>query len=783
MREPTSDDAHPRGSRAAAVTRWRRIVAAVVLAGLPVLGVASPAAAVVPAITSVSPVVGVPGVSVRITGTGFATTPAGNTVTFGAVRATVTAASATSLTVTAPSPRVSSKIRVRTAGGLSGSRDFFMPPSPYTASQVASRLRTAIGGAGASIANPSATHISLVLFDATAGQRFAVDMTGSSIQNPQVRLYRPEGSIVRSISNWPEPNVFLDTVVAPVTGTYSVAVDGRTAGGATVAIRSVPPDSTGTITRGVAQTVTTTAAGQNAVRTFSGTAGQRVALEFSNLALTGDYLSARLLFVHPNGSKLGTERSLSMRGAQAGLVETVTLPVTGTYRVKFDPEFKAVGSVRLLLHAVPADSTGTVTVGTPFTVSTTVGQNASRSFAGTAGQRLVVDATSITYPQQGAAVAVLRPDGTVVNERGFFPPTGFMDEVTLDATGTHRVRIDPVQALSGSMTIVLRNVPPDSTGTVVVGTPQTVTTTAIGQNAVRTFTATAGQRFALEISDATYRVQVTVPQASHDTNIEPNLRDGVSRGPGDDPYWSDVFLAPTSGTYRIEFNGFERQFGSVRMVLRSVPPDNSGTLTPGTPSPIVTTVPGQNARRTFTASVGQRIGIQFTGNTFGNAHLQLISPSGRHLLSEEALFLEGPQGVGVVAAETGTYTLTVDPLDQDTGRVDALLYFQPPDSTGTITIGGPPQTISLRDGQDATRTFDGVAGQRVLVRITANTFPWETHVGIATDEFLTGVWLATGATGEFTADLTSTRPYDLTVRPSFAATGSATVQVLLAPPG
>ena len=52
--------------------------------------------------------------------------------------------------------------------------------------------------------------------------------------------------------------------------------------------------------------------------------------------------TARLLFVHPNGSKLGTERSLSMRGAQAGLVETVTLPVTGTYRVKFDPEFKAL---------------------------------------------------------------------------------------------------------------------------------------------------------------------------------------------------------------------------------------------------------------------------------------------------------------------------------------------------------------------------------------------------------------------------------------------------------
>src|SRR5688572_25230611 len=63
----------------------------------------SPAYAQVPTITNVSPLSGPVGTAVTITGTNFSTTAANNTVFFGAVKATVTAASATSLTVTVPS--------------------------------------------------------------------------------------------------------------------------------------------------------------------------------------------------------------------------------------------------------------------------------------------------------------------------------------------------------------------------------------------------------------------------------------------------------------------------------------------------------------------------------------------------------------------------------------------------------------------------------------------------------------------------------------------------------
>jgi len=56
----------------------------------------------IPTITSFSPTSGAIGTTVTITGTNFSATPASNTVFFGAVKATVSAASTTSLTVTVP---------------------------------------------------------------------------------------------------------------------------------------------------------------------------------------------------------------------------------------------------------------------------------------------------------------------------------------------------------------------------------------------------------------------------------------------------------------------------------------------------------------------------------------------------------------------------------------------------------------------------------------------------------------------------------------------------------
>lgn len=71
-----------------------------------------------PTISAVSPLTAPVGASVQITGTNFSTTPANNIVLFGSVRATVTAATATSLQVTVPIGAGYHPVTVSIAGSI-----------------------------------------------------------------------------------------------------------------------------------------------------------------------------------------------------------------------------------------------------------------------------------------------------------------------------------------------------------------------------------------------------------------------------------------------------------------------------------------------------------------------------------------------------------------------------------------------------------------------------------------------------------------------------------------
>ena len=88
-----------------------------------------------PAISSVSPLSGMPGSTVTITGTGFNTTPANDVVYFGATRAVVTSASSTSLSVTVPSGATYAPVTVENlATSLTAfSRLSFLPTYDHSA--------------------------------------------------------------------------------------------------------------------------------------------------------------------------------------------------------------------------------------------------------------------------------------------------------------------------------------------------------------------------------------------------------------------------------------------------------------------------------------------------------------------------------------------------------------------------------------------------------------------------------------------------------------------------
>ena len=81
----------------------------------------------------------------------------------------------------------------------------------------------------------------------------------------------------------------------------------------------------------------------------------------------------------------GTIQASASTGFLAGFIDTQVLASTDTYTIKFDPSGTNVGSTTITLFDVPADATGTVTVGGSAQTLTlgTPGQNGSVTFSGT----------------------------------------------------------------------------------------------------------------------------------------------------------------------------------------------------------------------------------------------------------------------------------------------------------------------------------------------------------------------------------------------------------------
>ena len=181
----------------------------------------------------------------------------------------------------------------------------------------------------------------------------------------------------------------------------------------TIQLFNVPPDATAAISPGGPPvTLTTTVPGQNAVASFTGTAGRRVAL-----ATSSSISFLKTIIIGPGGTQLAGPLYTS---AGNGFIDTVQLPSDGTYTILADPQDERTGPVTLTLYDVPADVTTTITPGgAPASATTTAaGQNALFTFSGVAGRRVSLGVSSSFYLLK---TSILNPDGTVLAGPGLIP--------------------------------------------------------------------------------------------------------------------------------------------------------------------------------------------------------------------------------------------------------------------------------------------------------------------------------------------------------------------------
>src|SRR5262249_33563428 len=151
-------------------------------------------------------------------------------------------------------------------------------------------------------------------------------------------------------------------------------------------------------------------------------------------------------------------------------------------------------------------------------------------------------------------------------------------------------------------------------------------------------------------------------------------------------------------------------------------PNNTGSTAIGVPTTVTIGTAGQTAGRSFAATAGQRVTLTVSGNTIPGVDLVVRGPNGAVL---QTFFVSSPDAFEdtFTLPTAGTYTITADPRDQNTGSLTFELDSVPDDSTGQTAIGVPTAVTIGTPGQNAARAFGATAGQRVTVTVSWDTTP------------------------------------------------------------
>lgn len=563
-------------------------------------------------------------------------------------------------------------------------------------------------------------------FSGNAGQQITLRMTSVTIPGTNtVNMLNPDGTALVSYYNFNTSGGFIDTKTLPATGTYTIVVNPEEANTGNVTLTlGGNVDVTNTIAiGGPPVTATTTTSGQNAKLFFEGTAGQGISLKLSGASYPGvsygNYVGV-LSITRPNGTTLVTATGYT---AASLFTDNLTLPETGTYKILLDVYSTYTGSITATLYnSTPV--TGPITPGSAVTAATTSpGQNIALTFNGTTGQRVSLQTSNTTIG--GGTVSIRRPDNYSLGATVIVGASRYLDAITLPVNGVYTVYVDPNVELTGSITLLLHDVPADTVAPITPnGSAVTVTNTTPGQNARLTFAGTAGHRISLKLTNPAYPNAApgsalgTVAVLRPDGSVLPTTTYyTASNG------FIDARLLPDTGTYTILVDVDTTLTGSVNVALYDFL-DVTGPITPGGSAvTATTTAPGQNITLTFSGTAGQRVALLTSNTTITGGYISVKKPDGYSLgatvIAGSSRYIDA-----MTLPVNGTYTISVDPNAEYIGNITFTLYDVPADTSSSITAGGSAVTVTnTAPGQNGLLTFTGTAGQKVSLKLLSASYP------------------------------------------------------------
>ena len=168
----------------------------------------------------------------------------------------------------------------------------------------------------------------------------------------------------------------------------------------------------------------------------------------------GTNVSAR----NPDGSTLVSIVDVGTDGYSSN---TLTLASTGTYSIIADPRLSYTGNITATLST---ELTGSISIDGPAAdLTLRAGQNAKVTFTANAGQqaRLKLANVTIGLSNWGTFVTIKNPDGSTLLSTVEIGTAGFETSyLTMPATGTYSILLDPRLAFSGGISTSLISLPP-----------------------------------------------------------------------------------------------------------------------------------------------------------------------------------------------------------------------------------------------------------------------------------------------------------------------------------
>jgi hypothetical protein len=604
-----------------------------------------------------------------------------------------------------------------------------------------------LGGSALNLSVSPPGRRAVVSFSGTAGQAIDLTASGVTITSSRLSILDLSGREVIAATIGTAGGQLRPTL--PSTGAYNVLVDpvGSVAGAMTLVLTTTPASSL--TVNGASSNFTTPAAGQPAIVTFTGSAGQYVNVAISEPCNAAP-ITATITVVRPDGVQL-TSTSLSTltslgcttTGAKQGNINVPlsNLPQSGTYTLKILPPSGKTGTFAV---GITDNMGAAVSINSQTTYTTAYnGQGLQLTFNGQAGQYLSVGVYHSCTIDAGYVATVLKPDGTTLQEKltptlsstgctstSYQYATANLNLPVLPQTGTYTVLVRPTKVVRLTLTVSVTSGIPAA---VSVNSQANYTGAYNGQGVQLTFSGNTGQFISVGVYHSCsagygYAATVIMPNGTALLSTSsPTLSTAGCANSAQRYATSNLNLPalPMTGTYTILVQPLNAQRLTFTVAVTN---GIAGALAINSQSTYSNLYNGQGAQLTFNGTAGQYLTVgAFHPCTidFGLV-ATVVKPDGSILQSNSspALSTAGCTSSYYSYATTnlnlpalpvsGTYTVLVQPTKAV--RVSFTVSLASGISA-SIAVNSQASYTSAYNGQGVQLTFSGSTGQYLSVGV------------------------------------------------------------------